>query len=618
METAETARDVPVDGGTRPGGPPEAAPGHREPGREGPGRDELAGSVAAGSLAELTEPVAGQLRVAAALQVVASVAAVAPLALIGVIGTRLVEGRTVGAGIVAAVIAALAVRALAEAAALAVSHSADARLQHHLRWRIVTALSRAPLRWFSATPSGTVRRAVTDDVDELHFLVAHARIEQVAGVVTPLAGLAWCAVLDWRLALVAAIPLVAYGAASAVAMRGAAGKMERIAETLGTMSAAIADFVHGIAVVKIFGTQKTAHERFVEASREYRATYGAWARSLTMGSAVAGVMLSAPVILLMMMAFGLWFIGAGWVGPVEVITAALIAMVIPSTVVSLGFSAQYRRQAEAAAQRIADILRVEALPEAREPARIADGSIEIDRVTYRYGDGAAVLRDVTLSVPDGTKVALVGPSGAGKSTLATLVARFDDPSSGAIRIGGADVRDIPPAQLNDTVAFVLQDTELVSMSIADNIRLGRPGATIDEIREAARRAQVHDDIMALPDGYATPVDSDASLSGGQRQRIAIARALLKNAPVVILDEATAFADPNSEAQIQRALSALAADSTVLVIAHRLHTIAHCDRIAVLDRGKVAECGTHDELLELGGLYADLWGRLNADERGGKE
>lgn len=305
-------------------------------------------------------------------------------------------------------------------------------------------------------------------------------------------------------------------------------------------------------------------------------------------------------------------------GPVEVITAALIAMVIPSTVVSLGFSAQYRRQAEAAAQRIADILRVEALPEAREPARIADGSIEIDRVTYRYGDGAAVLRDVTLSVPDGAKVALVGPSGAGKSTLATLVARFDDPSSGAIRIGGADVRDIPPAQLNDTVAFVLQDTELVSMSIADNIRLGRPGATIDEIREAARRAQVHDDIMALPDGYATPVDSDASLSGGQRQRIAIARALLKNAPVVILDEATAFADPNSEAQIQRALSALAADSTVLVIAHRLHTIAHCDRIAVLDRGKVAECGTHDELLELGGLYADLWGRLNADERGGKE
>lgn len=565
------------------------------------------------ALAELTAPVRGRLAAASLLQAVASVSAVAPLALIGVIGQRLVDGGGVAAAAVAGVVAALIVRVLAEVAALAVSHAADAELQHDLRWRIVDALSAVPLSWFGRTPSGTVRRAVTDDVSELHFLVAHARVEQVAGIVTPIAGLVWCAVLDWRLALVAAVPPVLYSAAAAAAMRGAGDTMERMNAELDRMSAAIAEFVHGITVTKVFGTQRTAHQRFLDASRGYHDTYGPWARTLAKGSAAAGVMLSAPVILLVMLAFGWWFTAAGWCTPVEALTAALIAMVIPSTVVSLGFSAQYRRQAEAAAERISAILANEPLPAAETPAELADASISIVGVTHRYGDGEAVLRDVTLDVPAGTSLALVGPSGAGKSTLATLVARFDDPSEGVIRLGGADLRDMPPAQLHDAVSFVLQDTGLVGMSIADNIRLGRPSAGIDEIRDAARRARVDDVIMALPEGYDTLVASDDELSGGQRQRIAIARALLRAAPVVILDEATSFADPDSEAKIQEALSALAEGATVIVIAHRLHTIASCDCIAVLDDGVVRESGTHDELLVAGGDYAGLWDALAAEE-----
>ncbi|WP_075691216.1 ABC transporter ATP-binding protein [Corynebacterium sphenisci] len=581
--------------------------------------DESTGQSArasAATLAELTRPVSGSLRAAAALQAVASVAAIAPLALIGLIGGSLLEGRSPGGAVVATVVGALILRVVAEAAALAISHDADARLQHHLRWRIVDALSRVPLRWFTATPSGTVRRAVSDDVAELHFLVAHAKVEQVAGVVTPIAGLAWCVLLDWRLAIVAALPLVAYGLLSWIAMRNAGSVMEEIAAALGRMSAAITEFVHGIAVVKVFGTRRTAHEKFIGAAEDYQDTYGTWARTLTRGSALAGVLLSAPVILLLTLGIGFWFIGAGWCGPVEVIAAALIAMVIPSTVVSLGFSAQFRRQAEAAAERIAGILDTPGLPAATEEVELPDAGIELVDVDYAYGDGDLAVRGLSLGFPAGSTTALVGASGAGKSTVAGLVARFDDPVRGQVRIGGVDVREIPPRQLYDTVSFVLQDTGLVGMSIADNIRLGRPAAGDDEVLEAARRAQVAEDVLALPEGFDTLVTSDHGLSGGQRQRIAVARAILRDAPVVVLDEATSFADPDSEARVQAALGELTDDATVILIAHRLRTVVDCDRIVVLDGGGVAEAGTHDELLAAGGIYADLWHRSTTGQEEG--
>ncbi|MBV7294661.1 ABC transporter ATP-binding protein/permease [Corynebacterium sp. TAE3-ERU12] len=565
-------------------------------------------TTSAARLAELIRPVSGSLRAAAALQVVASVAAIAPLALIGMIGSDLLEERPPGGGLVAAVAGALILRVLAEAAALAISHDADVRLQHHLRWRIVDVLSRVPLRWFSATPSGTVRRAVNDDVAELHFLVAHAKVEQVAGVVTPIAGLVWCALLDWRLAIVAALPLVAYGLLSWIAMRSAGSVMEEIAAALGRMSAAITEFVHGIAVVKVFGTRRTAHDRFIRAAEDYQDTYGAWARTLTRGSALAGVLLSAPVILLLTLGFGFWFIGAGWCHPVEVIAAALIAMVIPSTVVSLGFSAQFRRQAEAAAERITDILDIPGLPAAAEEVELTGTDVELADVDYAYSNGDLAVKGISLDFPAGTTTALVGASGAGKSTLAGLVARFDDPTRGQVRIGGVDVREIPPRQLYDTVSFVLQDTGLVGISIADNIRLGRPRASDDEVVEAARRAQVAEDIFALPEGFDTLVTSDHGLSGGQQQRIAVARAILRDAPIVVLDEATSFADPDSEARVQAALDELTEEATVILIAHRLRTVVDCDRIVVLDGGEVAEVGTHDELLEMRGIYADLWQR----------
>ncbi|MGD9530342.1 MAG: ABC transporter ATP-binding protein, partial [Pseudonocardia sp.] len=287
-------------------------------------------------------------------------------------------------------------------------------------------------------------------------------------------------------------------------------------------------------------------------------------------------------------------------------TGLLVALILPSTVTALGFGAQSRRTAAAAAERIADILDTPVLPVAEHP-RVPEGHrVEFDGVSFSYDGRVDVLHGVSLTLEPGTVTALVGPSGSGKSTLATLLPRFHDVTAGAVRLGGVDVREIAPTELYRHVGFVLQDVQLLRASVADNIRLGRPEATDEEVRDAARAAQVHDRITALPRGYDAVIGEDAQLSGGEAQRVSIARALLADTPVLVLDEATAFADPESEAAIQDALSELARGRTLLVVAHRLTTITGADRIAVLDAGAVVEAGTHDELLAAGGRYARMW------------
>ena len=247
----------------------------------------------------------------------------------------------------------------------------------------------------------------------------------------------------------------------------------------------------------------------------------------------------------------------------------------------------------------------------------AGHDVRIENVHFTYPprlgvpSGVKALDGVSVELAEGTVTALVGPSGSGKSTLATLLPRFGDPDSGAVRIGGVDVRDIAPTELYRHVGFVLQDVQLLTMSVRDNIRLGRPDASDEQVYDAARAAQIHDRILELPDGYDTVVGDGAHFSGGEAQRVSIARALLADTPILVLDEATAFADPESEAQIQQAIGALMVGRTVLVIAHRLGSITHADNIVVLDRGRVVEQGRQDELVARGGLYASMWASYEA-------
>jgi ATP-binding cassette subfamily B protein len=504
------------------------------------------------------------------------------------------------------VVTGLAARALLMGLALTITHVADQRLQAILRTRMVHHLGQVPLGWFSEHSSGLVRKSAQDDVGELHQLIAHHAVEFTAAWVLPVGGLGYLCWLDWRLALLAVATLPCYAAAYAWMMRGFAAKMQAMNSAFARVSAAVVEFVSGIAVVKTFGQGRRAHQSYRSAAADFGALYASWFRPMLRLEALATMAVGAPVVGLASAAGAVWFTVEGWVTPIEALTGILVALVIPTTIMALGFGAAGRRAAAAAALRIHELLSTPVLPIADDP-QVPDGhAVEFDGVRFSYDGTEDVLRGIDLTCAPGTVTALVGSSGSGKSTLATLLPRFHDVTAGAVRIGGADVRAIDPAVLYRHVGFVLQDVQLLHGTLADNVRLGRPEASDDEVRRACAAANIHDRLTELPRGYDSVVGEDALLSGGEAQRVSIARALLADTPVLILDEATAFADPESEAVIQDALSTLATGRTVLVIAHRLSTITGVDRIAVLDAGEIVESGTHAEPLASGGVYARQW------------
>ncbi|MDN5896341.1 MAG: ABC transporter ATP-binding protein/permease [Nocardioides sp.] len=584
---------------------PEVVPGV-EDAELSPGPDSRA---AARALAELRQPVAGRVRVACLLSALGALAGLAPFVGLVELAEALTNdpvdrGRVV---VICALIAGgLVVRAVLSGAALTITHFADVRLQAILRRQLVTHLGRVPLGWFSQNSSGRVRKAAMGDVHDLHQLVAHHSVEMTAAVTMPVGGLAYLLFLDWRLALLALVTLPIYAAAYGWMMRGYADQMRRMDQSNARISSAVAEFVHGIAVVKTFGQARRAFTAYREAAAEFVRFFSDWVRPMLRLEAAALMVISAPIIGLATAAGSAWFVDRGWVKPGEALACVLIAMVIPTVIQPLGFGAQARRQASAAALRIHDLLHTPALAEPATPRQPSGHRVEFDDVRFSYDGEVDVLRDVSFACEPGTVTALVGPSGSGKSTLATLLPRFGDVAGGAITLGGVDVRHIAPADLYRLVGFVLQDVQLLHASITDNIRLGRPDATDEQVRAACIAARIHDRILALPRGYDSVIGQDAQLSGGEAQRVSIARALLADTPVLVLDEATAFADPESEAAIQDALSELARGRTVLVIAHRLSTITDVDQIVVLDHGRVAQTGTHDQLVATGGTYARMW------------
>ncbi|UMP06859.1 ABC transporter ATP-binding protein [Amycolatopsis sp. EV170708-02-1] len=565
---------------------------------------------AAAALRDLRRPVAGLTRVGVVLAALGALTTLVPFVGIAELGRALltpgpVEGGEVWpiAGIVAL---ALVIGWASNGAGLSLTHIADHRLQAMLRRRIVDRLGRVPLGWYSDTNSGLVRKAAQDDIDDLHHLVAHHDVEMTGAIMLPLGGIAYLCWLDWRLALLAIATLPVYVVAYGSMMRGFVRKMAEMDAGVARVSAAIAEFVHGITVVKVFGQANRAHRAYDDAVGEFGEKYAGWVRPMLRLEALTSMALSAPVVALVSLAGGMWFVAEGWVTPIEALAEVLVAMIIPSTLLVLNQGITALRKATAAAARITALLGTRPLAVPDEPLEPSGHDVEFDDVSFAYEGNDTVVSGVSLHCLPGTVTALVGSSGAGKSTLAKLVPRFYDVTSGAVRVGGVDVRHIAPEVLYRKVGFVLQDVQLLHGPVMRNLCLGRLEATYDEVVAAAKAARIHDRILALPRGYASVIGEDAIFSGGEAQRVSIARALLADTPILVLDEATAYADPESEAEIQDALSVLAQGRTVLVIAHRLTTIAGVDRIVVLDGGAVVEQGTQDELLATKGRYARMW------------
>lgn len=491
-------------------------------------------------------------------------------------------------------------------------HKLEARFRGELRARLIRHLSRVPLGWFSHTNSGTVKKTVSDDVGVIHTIVAHTPSDFAAALALPITSCCLLLWYDWRfllgMVLWLGFILLVFRLFRSTSTREAT---EHYFTSRAAMSQALIELVQGITVVKNFGAStspgvfsryKSALDYFITWTRKWMLTTGRPQSTVLALFFPAGLL--TPVV-------GIAWALTSWGGnePARMVPLIVIGLGMTAGLVSILPMASLIAEGGEAAKRLHEVLTAPTLPVSENPIPLPDGPLDIrfDGVTFGYRADHPVIRDLNLEIPAGSVTALVGPSGSGKSTLTRLVARFYDPQEGRVLLGGVNVRDADDADVLAHLAIVEQNIGVIHGTVRENIALGLPDASQDSIEEAARAARIHDRILALPQGYDTMLgEGGASLSGGEQQRIALARAFLRNAPVLLLDEATAYADPHSEREIQLALQDLARDRTVLVIAHRLSTVTGADRILVLDDGRIAESGTYQELLMTGGLYSTLW------------
>lgn len=490
------------------------------------------------------------------------------------------------------------------ATATSLSHAVAFAVQRDLRFRLAHKLERMPLGAIDGMSKGEIRTALVDDIETLEDAIAHLVPEASAALIAPAVTLLAMMWIDWRLAVLLVLPIAVGLAMLGRMMKAGEGPTRGYFSLLDRLATVTAEFADSLATVRAFNQDEQATARARRTFAELTRFTNTWVRDVVVPGTTAQVLLSSH--LLCAGPVGLVMVAAGWTS-----TATFAAFLAVAYGFGDLFGALQGISHRATMQvRILDRLEaIAAAPELAQPRagkQPSDASVTFRGVRFAYGT-REVLSDIDVKIAPGGFLALVGPSGSGKSTLAKLIARFHDVSAGAIQIGGADVRDIRPDDLHRHVAYVFQDVFLFGGTIADNIRLGRADASDAAVVAAARSAQAHDFIERLPQGYQTLLgERGLGLSGGERQRLSIARAILKNAPILVLDEATAFADPQNEVLIQNAIAQLVRGRTLIVIAHRLHTVVRADEVVVLDGGRVAERGRHDDLLAAGGLYARLW------------
>lgn len=486
------------------------------------------------------------------------------------------------------------------------SHISAYHILESIRLALTDKLMRTPLGVVLGQPAGRLKNVIIDRVESIELPLAHMIPEGISNLLLPLAVFGYLISLNWVMALatLACVPLGAV--VYAWMMRNYNTQYEKYMQANNQVNNIIVEYVEGIEVIKAFGQSATSYEKFSAAVRDFKNFTLDWFRSTWKWMQLGGAIL--PTTLLGALPVGILLVTNGSLTIAAFVMCIILGMSIIGPISWFTTAVNEFKMIEYAIRDTNEILDMPELPDAEHPVKLKGHNITFEKVAFAYNEEAGnVLHGVDLDLPAGSFTALVGPSGGGKSTVARLLARFWDVSNGSIRIGGVDTRDIPLSQLEQHITFVTQDNYLFGASLFENIRVGKPNATNEEVLAAARAAQCEEFISRLEKGWDTTAgEAGKQLSGGERQRIAIARAILKNAPIVILDEATAFTDPENEARLQESISALTKDKTLLVIAHRLSTITQADQIVVLENGEVRDTGKHETLLHRCGLYRDMW------------
>ena len=485
------------------------------------------------------------------------------------------------------------------------SHKATFAVLGNIRKEALAKLARLPLGDVRGRGSGELKNILVERVDSMEPTLAHVIPEMSSNAALVLAALVYLFVLDWRMALASLLTLPLGLVFFALMMAGYGKNYARTVAATNALNDTAVEYIGGIEVIKVFGKAKSSYEKFVAAARECAESYIDWMNKSNFYFTFA--MNIMPATLLSVLPIGGLLLKAGTLAPEKFILIVLLSMGLITPIIGcMKFTDDLAKVGTIIAQ-VTDILTAPELPRPETDAETPQGStVELRNVRFGYGE-TEVLHGVNLTFREGTVNALVGPSGSGKSTIAKLIASFWDVNDGSITVGGADIRNISAEHYHRLVAYVSQDNFLFDATVRENIRMGKPDATDAEVEEAARECGCYDFILRLENGFETRAGSGgAHLSGGEKQRISIARAMLKNAPIVILDEATAYTDPENEAVIQESVAKLVRGKTLIVIAHRLSTVADADQIAVVNAGRIEAAGTHAELLQTCPLYESLW------------
>lgn len=493
-------------------------------------------------------------------------------------------------------------------AALMCSHMAAFRVATNMRKDVLSHLVKLPLGYVEEAGSGRLRKIINDSTAASETYLAHQLPDKAVAVATPIGLIALLFIFDWKLGLLSLIPVVlAFLIMASMTGKKMAQKMREYQNSLDAMSNEAVEYVRGIPVVKTFGQTVFSFKRFKATIDNYEK----WVISYTKDLRIPMMLYTAAInsVFVFLIASALIFTKNGVTNEflLNLIFYIIITPVISLTLTKMMYQSENAMIVADALQRIDTVLDAKPLSEAEMGKKPSDSSVEFRNVSYSYDGVKNAVENVSLNIHSGSTVAFVGPSGSGKSTMANLISRFFDVSEGQVLVGGVDVRNIKKDILMDNVSFVFQNSHLIKGTILDNVRMARPQASKEEVMNALEKSQCMDIVKKLPNGVDTVVGTNGVyLSGGEQQRIAIARVMLKNAPVVILDEATAFADPDNEVMVQKAFSELAKNRTVIMIAHRLSTVAGADRIYVLKDGKIEECGKYNELINNGGMFSKMW------------